>query len=79
MTGGVEGRMPNIIRILERAATLGSLERKIRVAADADLYLCPPVGQFSTLDVGSFDNILETGYAYARAQIQTWRPERVEC
>jgi NTE family protein/lysophospholipid hydrolase len=71
--------VPTIVEILEQATALGSLERKLRVAADADLYLCPPVGHVPTLDVRSFDEILETGYAYARARIGTWRPMCVEC
>ena len=71
--------MPTIVEILEQATALGSLERKRRVASAADLYLCPPVGHVPTLDVRAFDEILQAGYAYARARIDTWRPAGVEC
>jgi hypothetical protein len=55
---------------------LGSFERKARVAADADLYLHPPVGRFPSLDVNSFDAIQEAGYYYARREIEAWQESR---
>ena len=70
--------VPNVVEIIERTMVLGSCDRKARVASDADLYLCPPVGHFRTLEVTSFDQILEAGYCYAQKEIQAWQDTRAQ-
>ncbi len=36
------------------------------------IYLKPPVGHFTTLDFGKFDQIYAIGYAYGKETISQW-------
>lgn len=65
--------VPSIVEIIEQTMALASFERKARVADDADLYLCPPVGHFPSIDVTSFEAIQQAGYSYAQKEIDAWQ------
>lgn len=48
-------------------------QRARETADDIDLLLVPPVQEYRTLDFHKADEIVETGYKYAVAQLSHWR------
>ena len=63
---------PNIVRILTRAATLGSVRDQGATEEVADLYLHPPTDQVDPLDWAAIDDVVETGYRHAYGRIAAW-------
>lgn len=71
--------VPGMLQILGQTTLLGSINRAHTTMKDADLYLQPPVEQFSLLEWKSLMDIAETGYRYAKPEIENWLscdPER---
>jgi predicted acylesterase/phospholipase RssA/CRP-like cAMP-binding protein len=68
---------PNIIRILQRAALVPSLELANRLGREVDLYLTPPVEQFDLFDFRSLDRIVDAGHRYAAQRLPEWK-ERLD-
>ena len=64
---------PNILRILSRTATLGSVHEQDAVRNRADLYLHPPTDDIDPLDWKRIDEIAEIGYRYAFERIAQWK------
>jgi NTE family protein/lysophospholipid hydrolase len=63
---------PNIVRILSRAATLGSVHDQGAMEDVADLYLHPPTDQVDPLNWSAIDDVVDTGYRYSRDRIADW-------
>ncbi|WP_420474469.1 patatin-like phospholipase family protein [Noviherbaspirillum sp. ST9] len=64
--------VPGIGDILYRASHIGSLHQRDRTMALADHYLEPPVSGFALMDYRRAEEIADTGYRYAREQIEKW-------
>ncbi len=70
-------KIPNMIEILTRASIIGGLaQRKKMMDGYADLYLQPPVHDFSLRDYKSGEKIAEIGYHYALEEFQAWSSQR---
>ena len=68
--------IPNILNILYRTTTVGSIRVIEEAKAAADLYLSPPVSDFGVFDWRSIDEIIDIGYRDAlRALEQTTFPQ----
>lgn len=68
--------IPNILNILYRTTTVGSIRVIEEAKAAADLYLSPPVSDFGVFDWRSIDEIIDIGYRDAlRALEQTTLPQ----
>ncbi|MDO9209124.1 MAG: cyclic nucleotide-binding and patatin-like phospholipase domain-containing protein [Sulfuricurvum sp.] len=66
-------KIPNMIEILSRASIIGGLaQRKKMMDGYADLYLQPPVNNFSLRDYKHGEQIAEIGYQYALEEFQSW-------
>lgn len=67
-------RFPNIVDILQRSATLGSVHLRQRVIEEShvDLYLRPPVEDFRILDFGVVDKVFEAGEIYTEFMLEAW-------
>ena len=63
---------PNILRILSRTATLGSVRDQEAMREVADLYLHPPTDAVDPLDWKSIDSVVELGYRDAYDRIAEW-------
>lgn len=42
------------------------------LATKCDLFLCPPVHEYGTLDYHLFDEIFQLGYEYAKPKIEAF-------
>jgi predicted acylesterase/phospholipase RssA len=40
-----------------------------------DFYICPPVEQYSLLELHQFDEIVEIGYRFASAKMAEWQDD----
>ena len=59
---------------------LGPLDiDRMRVRADVDLYLDPPVTGFPMFDWSRLEELAETGYRFALRRIEQWRHSSVAC
>jgi predicted acylesterase/phospholipase RssA/CRP-like cAMP-binding protein len=54
--------IPNILNILYRTTTVGSIRCIESAKNEADLYLNPPVSKFGVFDWSSIDKIIDAGY-----------------
>lgn len=67
---------PNLIEILSRASIIGGLaQRKKGMDGIAELYLQPPVNEFSLTAYKQAEEIEEIGYQYALKELQRWLNE----
>ena len=64
---------PNILRILSRTATLGSVHDQAAMQEVADLYLHPPTDAVDPLDWAAIDTVVGIGYRHARTPIAEWK------
>lgn len=66
-------RTPNMIEILSRASIIGGLaQRKKLMEGVADLYIQPPVNDFSMMAHKDAEKIEEVGYQYAKQELLKW-------
>jgi len=63
----------NILRILQRATLVPSIELGTQARGESDFYLAPPVQDVDLLDWSSLERVAEIGYHYASEQIAEWR------
>ena len=68
-------RVPTIFEILSRCASLGSVQQVEALKAQADLFLHPPIERFSMFDWDLIDDLVSTGYEYARRALANWGAE----
>jgi NTE family protein/lysophospholipid hydrolase len=66
-------RLPSIVEILSRASSLGSVQQVERLKRQANLYLQPPLEQYSIFSFKSIDELARTGYEYASKAIEDWK------
>lgn len=64
---------PNILRILTRTATLGSVHNQAAMEDVADIYLHPPTDAVDPLDWKAIDDVVDIGYRYAVGRIAEWK------
>ena len=64
---------PNILRILSRTATLGSVHDQGAMEDVSDLYLHPPTDLVDPLNWKAIDDVVEIGYRYAYGRIAEWK------
>jgi len=65
-------RVPSLATTILRATEIGT-QMEVRASGKkADLLLQPPVRQFGLTDVKGFDQIVDTGYQYARTELKKW-------
>lgn len=69
---GQRAALPSIGQILYRAGHIGGMVQRGRTIAQSDFYLEPPVSDFSLMAYKRAEEIVERGYAYAKAQIAAW-------
>jgi NTE family protein len=62
--------IPNILNILYRTTTVGSVQLIERAKAEADVYMNPPVTDFGIFDWRSIDTIIDTGYRDALRRLE---------
>ncbi|RHW25238.1 hypothetical protein D0Z08_19950 [Nocardioides immobilis] len=68
---------PNIVRILERTATLASDRAAETQRTRSDVrFIAPPVARYDTLDMRHLDEIVEVGYRSALETISGWTEEK---
>jgi len=68
-------RVPSLATTILKATEIGTLEKVQQSGQLADLLLRPPVRQFGLTDMKAFDKIVDTGYAYAKAELQKWQSD----
>ncbi|MEO8619717.1 MAG: patatin-like phospholipase family protein, partial [bacterium] len=64
---------PNILRVLSRTATLGSVANQEAMEDVADLYLHPPTDSVDPLNWRSIDDVVGIGYRYSFDRIAEWK------
>ena len=68
--------VPSIANVLMRATLLGSWSAQATNAQNADLCLCPPVGDAGLLEFGAFEGVADAGYGYAAHELEKWWSEK---
>ena len=63
---------PGVVDILMQVAHIGGLTKRQTTKFASDLYLEPPLKQFSLMDYKKAEDIIEAGYHYAIEQIESW-------
>jgi lysophospholipid hydrolase len=64
---------PNILRILSRTATLGSVHDQAAMEDIADLYLHPPTDAVDPLNWKGINDVVNIGYEHAYDRIAEWK------
>lgn len=62
-------KMPTASEVFWRAVAFGTTRKTADVAADADLFLDPPVERFGTTELGAMREIAEIGYQHTRERL----------
>jgi predicted acylesterase/phospholipase RssA/CRP-like cAMP-binding protein len=65
-------RVPSLSTTMLKATEIGTQQRVRAAGQQADLLLRPPVRQFGLTNVEAFDQIVDTGYQYAKSELQKW-------
>ncbi|WP_347157829.1 patatin-like phospholipase family protein [Pontibacter chitinilyticus] len=63
-------KSPSISAIILKSTTLPSIVHQRQQIDDLDLFMTPPVGNFSLLALNNYDKIVATGYEYGSAFLQ---------
>ena len=71
-TGTAEGRFPSFLEVAMRASMLASIHREKTALQQADFCLRAPIEPFSLMDFPRLDEIVDTGYQYAREAVRGW-------
>lgn len=71
-------RVPGILEILVRTATVSNASQHGLVDEIADLVLRPPVQSYGLLDFAAIDSIIEDAVPYCEEQLSAWWAERTE-
>jgi NTE family protein len=69
-------RVPSLATTILKATEIGTQQQVQESGKRATLLLQPPVRQFGLTDVSTFDQIVETGYQYARTALGVWLTRR---
>ncbi len=65
-------QVPSVVEWMVQSMLTHSISRRKRDVEVADLYLRPPVEDFSIFDFHKFDDILHCGKQYTARQLQNW-------
>ena len=69
-------RVPSLATTILKATEIGTQLQVRESGKRATLLLQPPLRQFGLTDVSAFDQIVETGYQYARTALDAWLTRR---
>jgi NTE family protein len=67
-------RLPNIVQMLMRTTEISSIRDARGASNPADLYLKPPVDQFSLTAFNQIDRIVDLAYEYTARYLQSFKP-----
>ena len=65
-------QVPTMADIADQLAFVAACRQVERVKGMADLYIVPPVNDYSTLQFGDFDTIRDIGLRYGGSEIDKW-------
>jgi len=65
-------RVPSLATTILKATEIGTQQQVRASGRQADLLLQPPVRQFGLTNVKAFEQIVDTGYRYARSELEKW-------
>lgn len=65
-------RVPSLATTILKATEIGTQQQVRAAGKRADLLLRPPVRQFGLTNVKAFEQIVDTGYQYARSELEKW-------
>jgi len=65
-------RVPSLATTILKATEIGTQQQVRAAGKRADLLLQPPVRQFGLTNVKAFEQIVETGYQYAKPELEKW-------
>ena len=65
-------RVPSLATTILKATEIGTQIQVRESGKQADLLLRPPVRKFGLTDVRAFEKIVETGYEYAKSELEKW-------
>jgi NTE family protein len=69
--------VPNLLDIMMRTVMLSSTQNSQEVAKGVDLYLRPPIDQFTLFEWKSLEKLATAGYEFARIKLQEWWQQRL--
>ena len=69
-------RIPGLLEVLVRTATVSNASQRSQVGEISDLVLRPPVAGYGLLDFGAIDRIIHDTVAYAKRPLAQWREGR---
>lgn len=69
---GPKVRVPSLATLMLKAIEIGTMSRVRELGARADLLICPPVSQFSMMDVKGFHTVVDAGYRHAAEVLPAW-------
>lgn len=68
--------VPNMVEVLVRVSNIGgTLEQRKNQEAYADLYLEPPLSDFSIVDYKKIGQLADVGYEYSKPLLKKWQEE----
>jgi NTE family protein len=65
-------RVPSLATTILKATEIGTQQQVRASGRQADLLLQPPVRQFGLTNVKAFEQIVDTGYRYAKSELEKW-------
>ena len=65
-------RVPSLATTILKATEIGTRQAVKASGGHADLLLRPPVRKFGLTNVSAFEEIVETGYHYAKSELKKW-------
>lgn len=69
-------RVPSMVEVLMRVSNIGgTLEQRKNQEAYTDLYLEPPLSDFSIVDYKKIEQLANVGYNYAKPLLEKWKQE----
>jgi lysophospholipid hydrolase len=65
--------VPSVLAVMMRTLMLSSAHNRNLLKERVDLYLTPPIEEFGLFDWDHLEQIVDTGYQYARKKIEEWQ------
>lgn len=65
-------KFPSLMEVALRASMLHSAHRERAALESADFALRPPIDEFRLMDFSPMERLVQVGYEYARAEVETW-------
>lgn len=73
---GTPQRIPGLLEVLVRTATVSNASEQGLIEQVADLVLRPPVSRFGMLEFGAIDSIVDSAVPYTRERLAEWLESR---